>query len=191
MARFFATIGLFLALGVHGCAGDRAATGRVPAAASEDTRPVVAELLPAAVAWYRELQERFYSRGRALNHRERQLAASLGVKETEAVRVVVLEHFPLPQDPALQAEARRYGLGTCRFFALTIGHLIAIKPRAVDDLKLLAHEFVHVAQQEEWGTEESVRRLLVQYRRFGPAAAPLEVEAQETVQELWSRSETD
>ncbi len=187
MLRSRATIWLFLALTVQGCAGDRPSPGRGPAAASDDTRPAVAELVPAAATWYRELQERFNSRGRALTNRERQLAASLGVEEVEVVRVVVLERFPVPEDPALRAEAPRYGLGTCRFAALAIGHLILIKPRAVDDLKLLAHEFVHVAQQEEWGTEESVRRLLAQYRRFGPFAAPLEVEAREMVEGLARR----
>lgn len=182
--RLGAMLGCLLALAIQSCAGNRPAAEQVPDTPPDNRQAAVADLVPLAVAWHSELQERFSASGRTLTEGERRLAQALGVKAADAVRVVVAERFPLPQDPLLRAEAERYGLGSCRISAIAVGHLILMKPRGVDDLKLLAHELVHVAQQEAWGTEESMRRVIAQYREFGPFAAPLEVEAREKVNRL-------
>lgn len=134
-------------------------------------------LLPRALAWYVAVEAELLPQGRALSASELEAARGLGVANPERVRVVVLEQFPMPGDPELLAEAKRYGLDSRFAGGRTNGYLVMLKPSFKENAVVLRHELVHVAQHERMGPEAYLRRYLVELEMMGYARAPLELEA--------------
>lgn len=134
-------------------------------------------LFPHALAWYESVEAELMPRGRPLTVTEREVATKLGVREPGAVRVVVLDTFPMPGQPELRAEAERHGLGSRLEGGRTIGHVIMLKPGLAGDRTVLAHELVHVGQHDRMGREAFLRRYLFELEMLGYARAPLELEA--------------
>jgi len=137
----------------------------------------IAKFLPRVMSWYGKVESDFLAKGRALTREEVQQARALGVMYPEQVRVVVLDNFPLPSDPELQAEAMRYGLGSRAEGGRTMGYLIMLKPWIEGNQTVLTHELVHVSQHDRMGREAFLRRYLVEMEMMGYARSPLELEA--------------
>lgn len=136
-------------------------------------------LFPKALSWYQSVESEYYSKGRPLSETKLTEAHILGITDPSRVRVVVLEQFPLPSDPQLLQEAIRFGLGSWRAGGRCHGYVILLKPRVADKPEVLAHELVHVSQQDRMGREAFLRRYLIELETLGYARSPLELEAYE------------
>lgn len=137
----------------------------------------IERLLPDVVAWYQALEVELLPQGRVLSARELEVARRLGVSNPEKVRVAVLEVFPLPSDPELLVEAKRYGFGSRFEAGRTDGYVITLKPWVAENQTVLAHELVHVSQYERMGRKAFLRRYLLEMEILGYARSPLELEA--------------
>jgi hypothetical protein len=58
------------------------------------------------------------------------------------------------------------------------GHGVIVRLDCADNLRLLAHEFVHVAQYERLGTEGFLQEYIQQIAAHGYLNAPFELEAE-------------
>ena len=142
-----------------------------------DVAMKIDEILPRALDWYERIEAQLSLQGRPLSSSEAERARNLGVNQPERVRVVVLNSFPMPEDPQLQVELERYGLGSHFVGARTIGYAIMFKPEYAGDSIALSHELVHVSQHERLGRTAFVRRYLVEMEIMGYLRSPLELEA--------------
>ncbi len=143
----------------------------------ESVQSQVDALLPKTLSWLEAVARDLSPRGRALTHEESQQALALGVKDPARVRVLVLDDFPMPADPSLLAQAKRYGLGSSTEGGRSMGYLILLKPRVASLPTVLRHELVHVAQRDRMGLEPYLRRYLTELEMMGYARSPLELEA--------------
>ncbi len=138
----------------------------------------LAILLPSAVAWATAESEAALGTGAALSPSGAELARSVGVQHPEQIRIVVADTLPAPVDPALLGAAVQSGLLGGNAFGLTLGHAIFIHRGHEADVRLLRHEFRHVAQVEFAGSlAEFLREYLRQVVAYGYRDAPWEVEA--------------
>ena len=137
-------------------------------------------LVPLAVEWA-ELQEAAILReGRALDAAERRVAAAVGVREPELVRLLVVARIPEPDHHPLLANACAtlgfLGPGTA---GLTLGHGVYLQKAAFAlSRRLLPHELRHVAQYEEAGSIADYLAVYIpELLQYGYDAAPFEVDA--------------
>jgi len=136
---------------------------------------------PEAIKWYLAQEARLLKQGRPLAPDEMELARRMGVQHPEKVRVLVLAQFPFPDDPELAAQAKALGLSD-EAGGFGMGYAVLIKPQFEGQRQLLAHELVHVAQRERFGTEAFVRRYLLELKTVGYGRSPLEAEANRMMQ---------
>lgn len=119
--------------------------------------PAAAELLPLpvmlsrVVPWAEATAREALSRGRPLDEAWRCAAREAGVRDPAAVRILVVDAIPLPEELARQAAARRTGISAGRAGAMTLGHAILVLRGEEEDARLMRHELRHVAQYEEAG----------------------------------------
>lgn len=137
----------------------------------------VAALQPAAVAFVKDSDREILGRGRALTTDEMALASEVGVSHPELVRVLVIDPFIAPRDPAFAIEAGKLGIGASSEGGRTTGYGIQIKPAYAKARWILAHELTHVGQFERLGTTGYVHEYLTELLLVGYARAPLEREA--------------
>ena len=137
----------------------------------------VEQILPLALHWIDEVENKLLSTGRPLGKSELAAARHYGVKHPERVRIVVLDVFPMPDNDALYKEAERYGMGSSFEGGRTMGYVVLLKPAYADAFGVISHELVHVAQHDRLGREEFVRRYLVEMEMMGYSRSPLELEA--------------
>jgi hypothetical protein len=135
------------------------------------------KLLPDAFAWYETVETKLLAQGRPLSESEMGKAMKLGVAHPELVRVVVLRSFPMPSNRALRVEAKRFGFGSSLEIGRTMGYAILVKPQRAKDPTVIAHELVHVAQQDRLGKAQFVRQILSELATVGYEKSPLEIEA--------------
>lgn len=137
----------------------------------------VEALLPAAVAFVRENEAVAREKGIALDASESMIAAKVGLKQPNRVRVYYVDQLPFPKDPDLALLARKYGYSSPKMKAYTYGYGIWIKHSAKGNRELLAHELIHVRQAEQMGLREQVKQYLMQLFIYGYKQAPMELEA--------------
>lgn len=170
---------LGLCLAVTGCTLMRKPSAEQLRALDQPPAEVVAKIdkyLARSVAWYDKSEGEMLAQGRPLTPAELKMAARIGVANPEKVRIVVLEKFPMPEDPELRAEAENYGMGSFWEGGRTVGHSIVLKP-SYEKPKVIFHELVHVAQVEKLGHEGFLRRYFIEMLVVGYFKAPLELEA--------------
>ena len=135
-------------------------------------------LIAPAAAWCREYEALALQNGEVLNTAEREIAARLGVRDIERVRLWPVDEMPQPSHPILRAAVEQSGFFGPRVQGLTLRYGIFIRRDAWRDFDLVAHELVHVAQYERFGgIEEFLREYLRQCLTVGYFEAPLEIEA--------------
>jgi hypothetical protein len=134
-------------------------------------------LIPKAFEWYEATEKKLLVQGRSLSKSEVINARKLGVSRPERVRVVILAKFPMPTDRVLLTEAKRFGFGSRAEIGRTMGDAILVKPHGTKDPTVVAHELVHVAQQDRLGKEQFVRQILTELMTVGYEKSPLEIEA--------------
>jgi len=133
--------------------------------------------LPHVISWYNQVETELLPKGRPLSQSEIDFAVSVGVKEPNQVRVVVLENFPMPSDQELRTEAERFGLGSAAEGGRTTGSVIMLKPRVAKNNSVISHELVHIGQQDKMGRNAFLRRYLIEMEMMGYARSPLELDA--------------
>jgi len=84
-----------------------------------------------------------------------------GVRDRAAVRVLVVDRIPLPENPELAEASRRIGIITEDTRCIGFGRALIIRVDAWNDRELILHNLVHIAQsQRSGGLEQWVRQYL-------------------------------
>ena len=134
-------------------------------------------LTPLALEWLNETETNLHKTGQPLSEADVAMARAVGVQQPERVRVIILAEFPVPENDDLLTEASKYGLGSEAEGGRTMGYVILLKKKYSNERWILAHELVHVAQQEQIGKEAFIRRFIAERELMGYGRAPLELEA--------------
>lgn len=148
----------------------------LPVPAADDV-PLEA-IAPRAVAWAERLASGATVQGVPLTAEQRRIAAAVGVRHPEEVRLLVVERIPLPDEPLLEAAAVKVGLSSSSAAGLTLGHAVIVRRGWERDLRILSHELRHVAQYEAaGGIPAFLATHLAHLARHGYRDSPYEVDA--------------
>jgi hypothetical protein len=135
-------------------------------------------LFPHVADWISYLEKQAQESGRALTPIEFNLAQNVGVVHPEEVRVLSVPRIPLPPHPRVKQLARQVGLLNADTGGLTAGYGVIVRLDCAKNLRLLAHESVHVAQYERLGRERFLQEYIQQIAAHGYLNAPFEQEAE-------------
>ena len=118
-------------------------------------------LLPRAYQWAKTQEDFVLARGNPLSARHTRDAELAGVQDRAAVRVLVVDRTPLPEDLELAEAAKRLGILTEDTRCMGFGHALIIRVDAWNDRELILHNLIHIAQCERsGGLEQWVRQYL-------------------------------
>lgn len=149
--------------------------------AGVQTQPPLAQLevlLPLAVQWAAEQQERILREGVPLSMRELSDALKVGVKDPERIRLLQVEIIPSPNHPILQAAYQVGKLAPSAPRGLTVHYGIFVRADYWRDRRLIIHELVHTAQYERLGgVEPFLRQYLTECATVGYSKSAMEAEA--------------
>jgi len=106
------------------------------------------------------------------------LAQHLGVARPEKVRILSVPRIPLPLHPRVQQLAKEVGLLDADTGGLTAGYGVTVRRDPANNLRLVAHEFVHVAQYKRLRREAFLQEYIQQIAENGYLSAPFEQEAE-------------
>lgn len=135
-------------------------------------------LLPPAVTWATEQEQRIVCDGVPLSEKEVDDARAIGVQDPDQVRLLQVEAIPRPSQPQLKAACDAIDFLTPATRGLTLGYGIFIRSNYWGDRLLVVHELAHVAQYERLGgILPFLRKYLFECLTMGYAASPLELEA--------------
>ena len=135
-------------------------------------------LLPLAVTWATEEEQKILRDGVSLSEKKIADACAIGVKELDRVRLLQVETIPRPSQPQLRAACDAIDFLTPATRGLTFGNGIFIRSDCWGDRLLVVHELAHVAQYERLGgILPFLRRYLFECLTVGYSLAPLEQEA--------------
>ena len=123
---------------------------------------VLAPALLCAVLWVRRRQASILRDGVPLNPAQQALAMALGVVQVGQVRVVRAAVVPTLLPRWIRNLALRAGWISQHIAGMALGYGIVIREDYIDDMRLLAHELVHVSQYERLG---GIAGFLRQYLR--------------------------
>ena len=116
-----------------------------------DLQALLPRLIPRAIMWAEEVAADVASSGSALDASSLSDARAMGVQFPESIRVLMVDHLPLPTDGELQAAARQVGLLGPETSGLTLGYSILVRQGRLCR-RLLSHECRHVFQYEQAGS---------------------------------------
>jgi len=108
-------------------------------------------LVRLAYEWTKEQEDFVLARGSPLSPQHMADARLAGVRDSERVRVLVVDRIPLPEDGELAEAARRTRIINHDTRCTGFGHAIIIRADAWGDRELLLHNLVHIAQCERSG----------------------------------------
>jgi hypothetical protein len=136
------------------------------------------QLLPLAAAWVEEHEARILESGVALNPSQLSDARRVGVAQPERVRLLTVASIPSPEESVLRAAAEATGLVSPLTAGLSLRYGIYVRRDFAADRFLIAHELVHTAQYERWGSVSAfLRQYLHECLTIGYPEAPMEQEA--------------
>jgi hypothetical protein len=138
-----------------------------------------AVLLPLACAWAAEQERVILEHGVKLTEAQLADARVIGVQFPDRARLLGVDQFPVPADPALAGAAKATGLISAGTAGLTLRYGVFVRSDLWDNRKLVAHELVHTAQYERLGGFEGFLRpyLLECITPPGYPYGPMEQEA--------------
>jgi hypothetical protein len=129
------------------------------------------------IAWAEAQSERILSEGRPIKGTPLAIAAKVGIKHVERIRLLRVDQMPIPPTIAIKALMTRAGVSGPGLAGMTFGYGVC-GTLGFTTAAILAHEFRHVQQYEAAG---SIAAFLQEYIRqiieFGYANAPYEVDA--------------
>jgi hypothetical protein len=151
-----------------------------------DLKAELPRLMPHAVAWAERQEAHILSGGVTLGPVGVEIARGVGVSDPSAVRVLIVDPIPSPDDPALIEANEQVPLVGPHLAGLTFGHGIFMRKDHAENLLTLAHELRHVHQYEGFGSIPAFLSVyLPQVAEHGYTNAPLELEAQEAAERLF------
>ena len=103
------------------------------------------------IAWAKDREQAALKAGTALTLEQVKLARAVGVRHPERIRILVVGEIPLPDEPVLREAAQDVGLSQSWAAGLTLGHAVIVRRGFEREVRLLSHEFRHVAQYESVG----------------------------------------
>jgi hypothetical protein len=134
-------------------------------------------LLPDVETWVRGLEIQAVTFGEPVSLSAHPYARAAGVHHPEKICIRYVSKIPRPKHPRIEELAQSIGLLTNGTGGITAGYGILIRNDCREDLKLLIHEFVHVAQYERLGIPEFIRQYIQQLAESGYISAAFEEEA--------------
>lgn len=143
-------------------------------------RIIASVLLPQYINWAYETDRKGLEMGTPLNEKELLLAAEIGIKHPEKVRIVYVDEVPFPyENVALKVFGEAVGLVGEGIInnAQVFGYSIYARKGFVLNRPKLAHELVHVLQVERASLDRVVTQHFFDMAEYGYDNAPLEVEA--------------
>jgi hypothetical protein len=136
------------------------------------------KLAPLAVAWAEHLAASAATGGTRLGAPLEEIARRAGVRAPRKIRIVVRDEIPLPEDPVLKGAALSVGLSQGDAAGMTLGYAVFVRRGYENDLRVLSHEFRHVAQYEASGGIAGFLAVhLADLVAFGYEDSPFEVDA--------------
>lgn len=142
-------------------------------------------VLPLAVEWASEQEQRILLEGRPLSESELADAKVAGVRHPEWVRVLSVEAIPSPSHPILKTASEQIELLPSAPSGLTVQYGIFVRRCRQQDRSLVVHELAHTAQYERLGgIVPFLRRYLLECATLGYGQAPLEQEASAIAQRI-------
>ena len=154
-------------------------TSDVPAAPAQASLASRLPLLaPKAIAWAQALSAKAELQGTAPSAPLMQIARRAGVRAPGKIRIVVTDEIPLPDDPVLEGAARSVGLSRSEAAGMTLGYAVFLRRGYENDVRVMSHEFRHVAQYEACGGIAGFLAVhLADLVAFGYDDSPFEVDA--------------
>ena len=135
-------------------------------------------LLPLAVTWATEEEQKILCEGIPLSEKEVTDARAIGVQNPNQVRLLQVETIPRPSQLQSKAACDAIDFLTPATRGLTLGHGIFIRSDCWRDRSLIIHELAHVAQYEKFGgILPFLRRYLYECLTVGYSASPSEQKA--------------
>ena len=135
-------------------------------------------LLPLAAAWAEEQEAYILAAGIALSPSQLADARQVGVSHPERVRLLSVPSIPMPDHPVLREAGDATGLISPFTAGLSLRYGIYVRSEFEDDRFLVAHELVHTAQYERFGSAAAfLRQYLHECLTIGYPEAPMEQEA--------------
>jgi hypothetical protein len=151
------------------------AVNAAPAPAGQQQLAVIA---PRAMEWAERVSTGTLQSGQGLNARQQEIARRSGVRNPGAIRLLVVDEIPLPEEPALKVAAKTVGLAQSSAAGMTLGYAVLVHRGYENDARLLSHEFRHVAQYESAGGIRPFLAIhLPHLLEFGYEDSPFEVDA--------------
>jgi hypothetical protein len=135
------------------------------------------ELFPYIEAWVTGLQQQAIATGKS-NPLYHPYTRAAGVIHPEKIWILSAAAIPNPTHPRIAELAKEICLLTPATGAITAGSGIIVRADCVNDLRLIVHEFVHVAQYERFGIADFLRTYIGQLNEHGYNEAPFELEAE-------------
>lgn len=135
------------------------------------------------VKWAEEIEARGQATGTPLDPVQARLAAEIGIKHPERVRLVFVDEVPFPtENPEVKLAGERFGFigpGIVNN-AQAFGYTIWVRKAFTLDRPRLAHELVHVMQIERSPSFAAYAGQYVsELIQYGHEKSPLELEAYE------------
>lgn len=152
------------------------------------TAPLVWVALVPAWLWLRRHERRILRLGRPLDVDEWHDAVAAGVKEPDAIRVVVTAPLPTPGAALLRGLARVTRFPLDAPIGMALGYGIYLDRSVAECRSTLVHECVHVAQLESLGGRLAfLHRYLHDCLRESYWRSELEAEANRVADAICSR----
>jgi hypothetical protein len=135
-------------------------------------------ILPLATKWAEIQEERILTEGKPLSDHGLQDAIIMGVTNPERIRILEVKSIPVPDDPLLKMVAIATGLISPSTAGMALRYGIFIRNEYFMHRALIAHECVHTAQYERFGSIEAfLRQYLHECLEVGYNKSQLEREA--------------
>ena len=134
----------------------------------KSTLQKIDNLMPAALRWYKQVENSLYPKGRKLSGAEKKQAKQFGIINPDLIRVVILEKFPEPNNKTVNNHFEG---------ARAMGNVIMIKPQHQNNSVVLCHELVHIAQIDRLGLKQFLKRYAIEHEIVGYSRSLLENEA--------------
>jgi Domain of unknown function (DUF4157) len=135
-------------------------------------------LFPVLIEWAERMEAKALTEGEPLGDELKNTAKVLGIKQPDAVRVLVVQKILEPESPRIVELSARFGLSFSGSAGMTLGHAIFVLGSSANDRRVLTHELVHVRQYEN---SKNIATYLNDYVQqmvlSGYRNMPLEVEA--------------
>jgi len=143
-----------------------------PAALKEKMKSVMPNYEP----WVAEVEKKFSTIGESISQADLEWADRLGIQNTNNIRIVKTEYFPMPQDGELLKDLELLGWGSPYEDARNMGYTIFIRPDR-DTPKTRAEQLALIYIMENMGRSRFLYRSLVEQRMASEDDRPIMLEA--------------